>query len=316
MTNYKEVKTLLQQRGYVFESDTDTEVIAKLIHHLWVQHPAYSFRELVEQVVQQLVGIPEEKESIVNCSRGNYDISEMRRRLCAPGLRYRSNSFSWGEGGDLLQILHFTVRDISFRARSSAVCTVLKRGTRDWKYNFRNNSLKSLCVRVTMQPSNGNGKSFQEGAFALCFKSKYFPGECVATRRGSPLLVGIKTKTRLATDHVPILYGKGKFGVSIRVSTYATRSIACGRRRTLPAPRTTEDLRQCPGALSGQTITILSVSKYTFAQTLRDATLPRKQKSKSRLRVPPLPLHPPPFFAPQLIRRRRARTTLLRDLPL
>lgn len=50
----------------------------------------------------------------------------------------------------------------------------------------------------------------QEGAFALCFKSKNFPGECVAARRGSPLLVGIKTKTRLATDHVPILYGKGK----------------------------------------------------------------------------------------------------------
>ncbi|XP_026668235.1 glutamine--fructose-6-phosphate aminotransferase [isomerizing] 2-like isoform X2 [Ceratina calcarata] len=101
LTNYKELKTLLEQRGYSFESDTDTEVIAKLIHHLWVQHPGFSFRELVEQVVQQL-----------------------------------------------------------------------------------------------------------EGAFALCFKSKYFPGECVATRRGSPLLVGIKTKTRLATDHVPILYGK------------------------------------------------------------------------------------------------------------
>ncbi|KAK0092596.1 hypothetical protein PV326_001086 [Microctonus aethiopoides] len=95
------VKTLLQQRGYVFESETDTEVIAKLIHHLWKKHRSYSFRELVEQVVQQL-----------------------------------------------------------------------------------------------------------EGAFALCFKSKYFPGECVATRRGSPLLVGIKTKTRLITDHVPILYGK------------------------------------------------------------------------------------------------------------
>lgn len=30
----------------------------------------------------------------------------------------------------------------------------------------------------------------------------------MATRRGSPLLVGIKTKTRLATDHIPILYGK------------------------------------------------------------------------------------------------------------
>ncbi|XP_031358368.1 glutamine--fructose-6-phosphate aminotransferase [isomerizing] 2-like isoform X2 [Photinus pyralis] len=102
ITNYKEVKTFLQKKGYGFESETDTEVIAKLIHHFYVQHPSYSFRELVEQVVQQL-----------------------------------------------------------------------------------------------------------EGAFALCFKSKHFPGECVATRRGSPLLVGIKTKSQLATDHIPILYGKG-----------------------------------------------------------------------------------------------------------
>ncbi|XP_065160782.1 glutamine--fructose-6-phosphate aminotransferase [isomerizing] 2-like isoform X2 [Atheta coriaria] len=101
VTNYKEVKVFLQNKGYRFESDTDTEIIAKLIHLFYIQHPTYSFRELVESVVQQL-----------------------------------------------------------------------------------------------------------EGAFALCFKSKHFPGECVATRRGSPLLVGIKTKTRLSTDYVPILYGK------------------------------------------------------------------------------------------------------------
>jgi len=101
ITNYKEVKVFLQKKGYHFESDTDTEIIAKLVHHLYQQNPNCSFRELVEQVIQQL-----------------------------------------------------------------------------------------------------------EGAFALCFKSKHFPGECVATRRGSPLLVGIKTKTRLATDHVPILYSK------------------------------------------------------------------------------------------------------------
>lgn len=101
ITNYKSVKTFLEKRGYHFESDTDTEIIAKLIHLLYQQHPSNSFRELVEQVIQQL-----------------------------------------------------------------------------------------------------------EGAFALAFKSIHFPGECVATRRGSPLLVGIKTKTRLATDHIPILYGK------------------------------------------------------------------------------------------------------------
>lgn len=101
ITNYKEVKVFLEKKGHRFESDTDTEIIAKLIYHFYQQHPNFSFRELVEHVVQQL-----------------------------------------------------------------------------------------------------------EGAYALCFKSKYFPGECVATRRGSPLLVGIKTFTRLATDHVPILYGK------------------------------------------------------------------------------------------------------------
>lgn len=63
-----------------------------------------------------------------------------------------------------------------------------------------------------MQLKSGNNIDLrlQEGAFALAFKSKHFPDECVATRRGSPLLVGIKTKTRLATDHIPILYGKGE----------------------------------------------------------------------------------------------------------
>ncbi|XP_063217486.1 glutamine--fructose-6-phosphate aminotransferase [isomerizing] 2-like isoform X3 [Bacillus rossius redtenbacheri] len=101
VTNYKDVKLFLEKKGYCFESETDTEIIAKLIHHLYTQHPNYSFRELVEQVIQQL-----------------------------------------------------------------------------------------------------------EGAFALAFKSRHFPGECVATRRGSPLLVGIKAKTRLATDHIPILYSK------------------------------------------------------------------------------------------------------------
>lgn len=45
----------MEKRGYEFESDTDTEVIAKLVHHLWKKHPGYSFRELVEQAIQQLV---------------------------------------------------------------------------------------------------------------------------------------------------------------------------------------------------------------------------------------------------------------------
>lgn len=117
ITNYKDVKTFLEKRGYRFESETDTEIIAKLVHHLYMQHPNYSFRELVEQVIQQL-----------------------------------------------------------------------------------------------------------EGAFALAFKSKHFPGECVATRRGSPLLVGIKTKTRLATDHIPILYGKDEDNKKVEPKESETQS--------------------------------------------------------------------------------------------
>jgi len=103
ITNYKDIKKFLENKGYKFESETDTEIIAKLIMHIYSQpaHQHYSFRELVEQVIQQL-----------------------------------------------------------------------------------------------------------EGAFSLCFKSVHFPGECVATRRGSPLLVGIKAKVRLASDHIPVLYSK------------------------------------------------------------------------------------------------------------
>jgi glucosamine--fructose-6-phosphate aminotransferase (isomerizing) len=103
LTNYKDIKQFLIKKGCSFESDTDTEVIAKLIKHIHENHPKLTFRELVEQVIQQL-----------------------------------------------------------------------------------------------------------EGAFALVLKSKYYPGQCVATRRGSPLLVGIKTKTHLASDYIPVIFsGKG-----------------------------------------------------------------------------------------------------------
>jgi len=99
ITNYRDVKLFLQSKGHKFESDTDTEVIAKLIKHLHGEHPGHSFRELVEAVIAQL-----------------------------------------------------------------------------------------------------------EGAFACCFKSSKFPGQCVATRRGSPLLVGIKTDSVLESDSIPVQY--------------------------------------------------------------------------------------------------------------
>ena len=34
ITNYKEIKQFLTTKGFVFESDTDTEAVAKLIQHI------------------------------------------------------------------------------------------------------------------------------------------------------------------------------------------------------------------------------------------------------------------------------------------
>jgi len=45
-----------------------------------------------------------------------------------------------------------------------------------------------------------------EGAFACVFKSSLFPGECVATRRGSPMVVGIKSEFGVEADSIPVEY--------------------------------------------------------------------------------------------------------------
>jgi glucosamine--fructose-6-phosphate aminotransferase (isomerizing) len=101
LTNYKDIKGYLEQKGHKFESETDTEVIAKLVQHIYERHPNFSFRQIVEMAIQQL-----------------------------------------------------------------------------------------------------------EGAFALAFKSRHYPGQLVAARRGSPLLVGIKSESRLTTNHFPVYYSK------------------------------------------------------------------------------------------------------------
>lgn len=57
ITNYKDIKKLLIKKGFEFESETDTEIIAKLIKHVHDTLPNLSFRELVEQVISQLVRV-------------------------------------------------------------------------------------------------------------------------------------------------------------------------------------------------------------------------------------------------------------------
>jgi len=106
ITNFKEIKTVLEKKGYQFESDTDTECIAKLTKYIYDSQKAnkqINFTNLVKSVVKEL-----------------------------------------------------------------------------------------------------------EGAFALIFKSTHFPNEMVAARRGSPLLVGVKTEKKLKVDFVDVEFGNGE----------------------------------------------------------------------------------------------------------
>ncbi|KAJ1340451.1 hypothetical protein BSLG_004970 [Batrachochytrium salamandrivorans] len=102
ITNYKELRTVLEKKGYVFESDTDTECIAKLAKYLYDSQKGakLSMTSLIKAVVKEL-----------------------------------------------------------------------------------------------------------EGAFALIIKSTHFPDEIIAARRGSPLLIGVKTEKKLKVDFVDVEFG-------------------------------------------------------------------------------------------------------------
>uniref|UniRef100_A0A5S6Q3K2 glutamine--fructose-6-phosphate transaminase (isomerizing) n=1 Tax=Trichuris muris TaxID=70415 RepID=A0A5S6Q3K2_TRIMR len=101
ITNYKDIRHYLEKKGYEFKSDTDTEVMAKLMMHIYNTHPHMKFRQIVEHVLRHI-----------------------------------------------------------------------------------------------------------EGAFAIACKSTHFPGELVASRLSSPLLVGIRSANRKACDHYPVVYSK------------------------------------------------------------------------------------------------------------
>ncbi|KAI8622049.1 hypothetical protein BC830DRAFT_1091368 [Chytriomyces sp. MP71] len=103
ITNSKELRQLLEKFGYAFESDTDTECVAKLAKYLYDQ------------------------------------------QLKAPGKK-----------------------PLSFTSLVKLVCKQL------------------------------------EGAFALIFKSTHYPNEMVAARRGSPLLIGVRTAKKLKVDFVDV----------------------------------------------------------------------------------------------------------------
>jgi glucosamine--fructose-6-phosphate aminotransferase (isomerizing) len=56
ITNYKELRVLLESKGYKFETDTDTEVIPKLAMYLYDEHPKIGFTDLAKAVIKELEG--------------------------------------------------------------------------------------------------------------------------------------------------------------------------------------------------------------------------------------------------------------------
>uniref|UniRef100_H2ZHZ3 glutamine--fructose-6-phosphate transaminase (isomerizing) n=1 Tax=Ciona savignyi TaxID=51511 RepID=H2ZHZ3_CIOSA len=142
LTNYKSFKTFLVScHNYEFESDTDTEVIAKLIKYLWDNRESETiqFATLVERVIQQL-----------------------------------------------------------------------------------------------------------EGAFALVFKSRYFPGQCIATRRGSPLLIGVHSKSKLSTDNIPILYSScNAFPILNQAWNLGMKYRTCFQQTLFPTAGTNQSMQLC-----------------------------------------------------------------------
>lgn len=59
ITNYKDLKTLLEKKGYKFESETDTECVAKLALYVFDQQKSSSkppsFHSLIKAVIKELV---------------------------------------------------------------------------------------------------------------------------------------------------------------------------------------------------------------------------------------------------------------------
>lgn len=103
ITNYKELKSLLESKGMHFITETDTECIAKLFKHIYDENPSLDFTHLTKLVLREL-----------------------------------------------------------------------------------------------------------EGSYGLLVMSSHYPNEVCATRKGSPLLVGVKTDTKLTMDVVDVEYDERK----------------------------------------------------------------------------------------------------------
>lgn len=125
ITNYKELRVLLESKGFKFETETDTEAIAKLAKYIYDEHPEIDFVPLAKAVIKEL-----------------------------------------------------------------------------------------------------------QGAFGLLLKSVHFPHEVVAARKGSPLVVGVKTQKKMKVDFVDVEFAEEGALPAER----ASQNVALKRGNNLLAP--------------------------------------------------------------------------------
>ena len=127
ITNYKELKELLSSKGFKFETETDTEAIAKLAKYIYDEHPTIDFTTLAKAVIKEL-----------------------------------------------------------------------------------------------------------QGAFGLLMKSVHYPGEVVAARKGSPLVVGVRTQKKMKVDFVDVEFAENE--AAPLPAEQASQNVALRKSNNLLAP--------------------------------------------------------------------------------
>lgn len=117
--NYEELKVVLQERGYVFQSQTDTEVIAHLVE--WELRSSSSLLEAVQKTVVQLRGAygtvvlnEEEPEHLIVARSGSplvigYGVGENFLASDPLALLSVTRRFAYLEEGDVAEITRRTV---------------------------------------------------------------------------------------------------------------------------------------------------------------------------------------------------------------
>lgn len=118
--NYEELRALLQERGYVFKSQTDTEVIAHLVE--WELRTSASLLEAVQKTVKQLRGAygtvvlnEEEPEHLIVARSGSplvigYGVGENFVASDPLALLSVTRRFTYLEEGDVAEITRKSVQ--------------------------------------------------------------------------------------------------------------------------------------------------------------------------------------------------------------